>query len=139
MADIVINITDNSDKVLQELESKTAVALEAIGITAEGFAKKKTPVGHPYGGTLRQSISHAIQGDECYIGTNVSYAPYVELGTGIYATDGKGRRSPWSYKDRQGKWHRTRGMRPHHMIRDAAATHSKEYKAIIEKVFSDKS
>lgn len=139
MADIEINVIDNSGEVLKALEQHTQAALTAIGITAEGFAKKKTPVGHPYGGTLRNSITNAVRGDEVYIGTNVSYAPYVELGTGIYATDGKGRRSPWSYKDREGKWHRTKGMRPHHMLRDAAATHAKEYKAIIENVFNEKS
>lgn len=135
MADIEINITDNSGEVLKALEQQTQAALTAIGITAEGFAKKQTPVDL---GTLRNSITNTVRGDEVYIGTNIPYAPYVELGTGIYATDGKGRKSPWSYQDRNGKWHRTKGMKPHHMLRDAAAKHSNEYKAIIERYLKEK-
>ena len=127
MADNV-QITDNTAEVLSELERKKLIALTKIGITAEGFAKKKTPVDL---GTLRNSITYVVNDDSVYIGTNIDYAPYVELGTGIYATDGKGRKSPWSYQDRNGKWHRTKGMKPHHMIRDAAAKHSNEYQQII--------
>ena len=34
------------------------------------------------------------------------------LGTGIYATDGKGRKTPWTYRDEDGNFHRTVGVRP---------------------------
>lgn len=132
MADIQIEFTDNSDEVLRELENRVQVALEAVGIQAEGYAKKLTPVGRPFGGTLRQSITHAVKGNNCYIGTNIPYAPFVEWGTGIYATDGNGRKSPWSYQDRYGKWHRTKGMEPHHMLKKAASEHTPQYKAIME-------
>lgn len=81
--------TDNSAEVLAALERQKAVALEAIGLQAEGDVKLLTPVGTPestgikgyIGGTLRNSISHATDDDSAYIGTNVEYAPYVELGT----------------------------------------------------------
>lgn len=71
MADIEINITDNSGEVLKALEQQTQAALTAIGITAEGFAKKQTPVDL---GTLRNSITNTVKGDEVYIGTNIPYA-----------------------------------------------------------------
>ena len=32
-------------------------------------------------GRLRNSISHAVDGEAAYIGSNVEYAPYLELGT----------------------------------------------------------
>ena len=32
-------------------------------------------------GRLRNSISHTVDGEAAYIGTNVEYAPYLELGT----------------------------------------------------------
>ena len=32
-------------------------------------------------GRLRNSISHTVDGESAYIGTNVEYAPYLELGT----------------------------------------------------------
>ena len=41
---------------------------------------------------------------------NVPYAVYVEYGTGIYAADGSGRKTPWRYKDEEGNWHVTSGQ-----------------------------
>ena len=93
--------------MLREYDADKQAALEAIGITAEGYAKKLTPVDT---GRLRNSISHAVSGDDVYIGTNVQpYAIFVELGTGIYASDGQGRKTPWTYYDRNGKLHYTSG------------------------------
>lgn len=129
MPDIEINITDNSGEILKELESKKQAALTAIGITAEGFCKMLVPVDT---GRLRNSITHAVRGDDVYIGTNVEYGVWLELGTGIYASDGKGRQSPWGYYDRDGKYHVTRGTKPRHMLKKAASEHTEEYKRIIE-------
>lgn len=71
-------MTSHKDEVLDELDSALEVALEEIGLTAEGFAKKKCPVDT---GRLRNSISHAAKEQTVYIGTNVEYAVYVEMGT----------------------------------------------------------
>jgi HK97 gp10 family phage protein len=132
MPDIDIQITDNSGEILRALEEKKKAALTGIGIQAEGYAKRSTPVDT---GRLRNSITHAVRGDDVYIGTNVQpYSVYVELGTGIYASDGKGRQSPWGYYDRNGKYHVTRGMKPHHMLKKAASEHTEEYKRIIEAI-----
>lgn len=132
MPDIDIQITDNSGEILKALEEKKKAALTGIGIQAEGFAKRLTPVDT---GRLRNSITHAVRGDDVYIGTNVQpYSVYVELGTGIYASDGKGRKSPWGYYDRNGKYHVTRGMKPRHMLKKAASEHTEEYKRIIEAI-----
>ena len=48
--------------------------LEAIGLTAETYAKKETPVDT---GRLRNSISHETDKEAVYIGTNVEYAAFV--------------------------------------------------------------
>ena len=85
-----VRITDNSAEVLAELERAKARALEIIGLKAEGYAKRLCPVGTVEstgnkgyrGGTLRNSITHAVDKDTVAIGSNVEYAPYVELGTG---------------------------------------------------------
>lgn len=71
-------MTSHKDEVLDELDNALEVALEEIGLTAEGFAKKKCPVDT---GRLRNSISHASTEDTAYVGTNVEYAVYVEMGT----------------------------------------------------------
>ena len=59
---------DNTDEVLSALERAKKRGLEAIGLTAEGHAKKETPVDT---GKLRNGTSHAVEGDAAYIGTNV--------------------------------------------------------------------
>lgn len=96
-------LEDNTDEVLSALEGAKKRGLEAIGLTAEGHAKKETPVDT---GRLRNSISHATDDEAAYIGTNVEYAPYVELGT----------------RGRQGK----------HMLQRAASEHAEEYKQLMQ-------
>ncbi|MBQ2289680.1 MAG: HK97 gp10 family phage protein [Bacteroidaceae bacterium] len=128
-----MDIIDHTAEVLGEFNADKAAALEAIGIVAEAYAKMKTPVDT---GRLRNSISHAVSGDDVYIGTNVQpYAIFVELGTGIYASDGQGRKTPWAYYDRNGKLHYTRGIKPHHMLKKAATEHTEEYKRILSGKF----
>ena len=77
---MTIEITDNTRRVKEEMESAVLRALEKCGLTAEGYAKQLCPVDT---GNLRNSITHLVQTGElaAYIGTNVEYAPYVELGT----------------------------------------------------------
>ena len=94
---------DNADEVLAALERAKKRGLEAIGLVAEGHAKKETPVDT---GRLRNSISHATDDEAAYIGTNVEYAPYVELGA--------------------------RGRKGKHMLQRATAEHADEYKKIME-------
>ena len=94
---------DNTDEVLAALERAKKRGLEAIGLTAEGYAKKDTPVDT---GRLRNSISHATDDEAAYIGTNVEYAPYVELGA--------------------------RGRPGVHMLKRSATEHTDEYKRIME-------
>lgn len=71
---------DNTKRVIDGIESAIGVALEEIGLLAENYAAKKCPVDTD---KLRSSITHEVDaGDKAvYIGTNVEYAPYVELGT----------------------------------------------------------
>lgn len=75
---INFTIKDNSDLFLNALPEQVERAMEAVGLQAERHAKEKCPVDT---GRLRNSISHATQGNSAYIGTNVEYAPYVEMGT----------------------------------------------------------
>ena len=65
------------------------------------------------------------------VGTNVTYAPYVELGTGIYAEEGNGRKTPWVYQDDEGRWHRTSGMHAQPYLRPAIEKHIDQYKEIL--------
>lgn len=97
---------DNAKAVAAALDKAVAKALEEIGLTAEGYAKKACPVDT---GRLRNSITHVTRPSEkaVYVGTNVEYGPYVELGT------------------------RHNGAQP--FLRPAATEHQSKYEAILEK------
>lgn len=71
---------DNTDEVVDGINAAIARALETIGLVAEGYSKRICPVDT---GRLRNSVTHEVSNGEkaVYIGTNVEYAPYVELGT----------------------------------------------------------
>lgn len=73
-------IKDNSEEFLKALPEQIEQALTAIGLTTESYAKQECPVDT---GRLRNSITHAVESGEkaVYIGTNVEYAAFVELGT----------------------------------------------------------
>lgn len=80
MADGVSVIQDNTGQVADGIGSAIGAALEEIGLLAENYAAKKCPVDT---GNLRGSITYEVDtaDNAVYIGTNVEYAPYVELGT----------------------------------------------------------
>lgn len=109
MAKIDIEIkNDHTDEVINELHNRIPVILEALGLEAEGNAVDEiTLLGAVDTGRLRGSISHAHDDKYAYIGTNVEYAPYVELGT---------------YR-----------MAPRPFLRNAITKHMDDYKKIIEE------
>lgn len=101
---------NNAEQIAKAIKTALAAALEEVGLAAEGFAKKKLTENHSVDtGRLRNSITHAIDmGEEAvYIGTNVEYAPYVELGTS------RSKEKPY--------------------LRPAAQDHEADYRRIFEK------
>lgn len=120
---------DYSLEVLSAMQGAAVRALEKCGLTAEGYAKKAAPVDT---GNLRNNITHDIDTGEltAYIGTNISYAAYVELGTGKYAEGG--RPASWVYRDDEGNFHWTAGNPAQPFLKPAVADHAKTYRNIIE-------
>jgi len=116
------------DEVKHALSSQIYAALEACGIVAEGYAKGLCPVDT---GHLRNSITHNTDAGkkEVQIGSNVEYAPYVELGTGVHYPGG--RRTPWIYTDSKGQTHMTNGQRAKPYIKPAVSDHLDEYRSYI--------
>lgn len=108
-ADVIVTV-DNLDKIKAQYPGAIAKALEMIGLQAEGYAKMKCPVDT---GRLRNSITHRFANGEDaeYIGTNVEYGAYVELGTSKMAA------------------------RP--FLKPAATNHTSEYKAIFQSVLGE--
>ena len=124
-----VDIYDHSAEVLATLHEAAERALEKCGLVAEGYAKRLVRVDT---GNLRNSITHQVDEGESavYIGSNVEYAPYVELGTGRY-TEG-GRPTPWVYQDDEGNWHWTAGNPAQPFLKPAVADHAQTYRNIIE-------
>lgn len=93
MPDIEVTLTSNKDEILEALGEQLGQAMIAIGLTAESNAKREitkavydTPEsksGYERTGHLLNSITYGVDTNEpaVYIGSNVEYAPYVELGT----------------------------------------------------------
>lgn len=87
-----VNVVDNAELFLKALPEQIEAGLIAIGITAESNSKDEidravydTPESPNYvrTGRLRNSLTHEVDPDAkaVYIGSNVEYAAFVELGT----------------------------------------------------------
>lgn len=84
-----VQFTDNSAEALRELDAAAARALEIIGGIKESRAKGNVKIVSRDSGMssdlepeIRNSITHAVEGDTVYIGSTNQVAPYIELGTG---------------------------------------------------------
>lgn len=99
-----IEITDKSDEVSAAIHEAFRVSLERFGLLVEAYAKDLV---HVVTGRLRNSITHYVDGDSVFVGTNVEYAQYEEEGTS---------RRP-----------------PHPFLRPALEEHKAEYIKIIEE------
>ena len=127
-----VKFTDNSQAVLDACKEQIFAWLEAIGEDASSVASKQAPADT---GRLRNSITSAVVEEEqaVYIGTNVEYAIYHEFGTGIYASDGAGRQTPWAFKGENGEWHYTHGVPARHYLQFGITAHQAQYKALLEQ------
>lgn len=130
-----IEIKSHKKDFLDEFNLSRDAALEAIGLIAERYAKELCRVDT---GRLRNSITHATakyegavnykdnegktysdakakstpENNAVYIGTNVEYAPYIELGT-------------------------SKNHGPYPFLQPAAQNHIDEYRRIIESALKD--
>ena len=116
-----IKFTDNTPQLHEALDSWAVRVLTIWGMKVQDYAQLLVPTGTAdstgiegyVGGALKQSLTYALDlaKKTVTIGSNLFYATYVELGTGIFAEKGNGRKTPWVWKDFNGKWHFTRGMK----------------------------
>lgn len=128
-----ITFKDNSVEIYKLFTQAGQRGLEAIGAAAEKYAKEIIQQADRVDtGTMMNSISHMIKDDAAFIGSNLEYTVYHELGTGQFASDGQGRKDPWLYVDEEGKGHITSGVKPLHMLKKAASEHTDEYKKLLK-------
>ena len=116
-----IKFTDNTPQLHEALDSWAERVLTNWGMKVQDYAQLLVPTGTAdstgiegyVGGALKASLTYAVDlaKKTVAIGSNLFYSVYVELGTGVHATNGNGRKTPWVWKDFNGKWHFPRGMR----------------------------
>ena len=85
-------------------------------------AKGAFDTGRLHGGISVEAIQNGYA-----IGTNVEYAPYVEYGTGPLGdpTVPHTTRKYWRYKDENGNWYTSHGMKARPYLRPALNTNKK--------------
>ena len=170
-------VVDNSEDIISILEERLPGILTAVGLKAQEHAvknivnsvyKKNSNENSDYKykrtGRAMRSITQTVTGGKVYVGSNLKYFPYLELGTGIHASDGNGRRGYWVYVpgqeyERKGEKkiytlqqaialaemlrkqgldaHVTNGIKPSHAIRNSISEHMDEYKKIVEDGLKD--
>lgn len=124
----------NQRQIIEKTLNEAKRIMTTCVIVVEGKAKDMAPYEF---GRLRSSITHEVthEGGEIVgrVGTNVDYAIYQEFGTGIYAENGKGRKTKWLAPIGGGfRW--TVGNKAQPFLRPALE-HSK---AIIMRLFRNK-
>ena len=79
----IADVLEGLAKHIQGYSEKTAKATMQAGLKTEYFVKQITPVrtGNLKSNINTQVISKEKDKVEAFVGTNVSYAPYVEFGT----------------------------------------------------------
>lgn len=140
-----VEFDDNSPEVLAALQNAVERGLGAIGEKAVKYAQAEIRKSKPYAdgkpakpaidtSALLQSIDYEVDGDDVYIGTDVEYAPYIELGTGKYALNGGGTpKESWTYKDDFGNWHMGYPQKARPFLKPAAADHTDEYRGLLKE------
>lgn len=133
---------DNTGEILAAFENAVARGLDAIGGVAVGHAQDeiRTPK-QVYPGVVQdavdtsrllQSIQHSVQGNEVYIGSDISYAPIIEFGSGPYSTTGGGtQKEHWVYQGDDGEFHMAFPQMARPFLKPAASEHTEEYRAIL--------
>lgn len=135
-----IKFTDNTPRLLEALDSWAERVLTLWGMTVQDYAQLLVPTGTAdstgiegyVGGALKQSLTFVLDLTKktVTIGSNLLYSIWVELGTGIFAEKGSGRKTPWVWMDFNGKFHATRGMKARPFLRPAVENHIDELREI---------
>ena len=97
--------------VLDKIQETGETFLEEVGGEIESQTKRNTKVDT---GKTKNSWEHIVDADkmEVQIGSRYKNALWEELGTGIYALNGDGRKTKWVYRTEDGKFHATVGKKP---------------------------
>ena len=108
----MVETKDNTKEFLSDLQRKqiefVTQGASVIQSNARALAPKDT-------GNLINSIQIGVFVQDAKAisdtGPTADYAKYVEYGTGVFALNGQGRKTPWTYQNPEGNWFTTRGAK----------------------------
>lgn len=117
-----IEFIDNTIEVKRAISDAAIAFLYAAVAELQGQAIRNTVRKT---GQTKDSWETAVDEKELvgYVGGSYFNLILEEFGTGEFALNGDGRKTPWKYQDEKGEWHTTTGKKPRRML----------YKAFEEK------
>lgn len=118
----MIRFKDYSDEVNDSINQKAIAWLEEASGELEAQTKRNTKVDT---GQTKGSWEHVVHEEklEAEVGSRYKNALWEELGTGIYALNGDGRKTKWVYKSpKDGKFYTTVGKKPRRALWNAYQT-----------------
>lgn len=138
MSDVTVDTSDFEKDLENYINSLLPNGLEegvkkaCLVVEAEAKSTVKKDLGQ-LAGSIRSDTE--TKGNEIngYVSANTEYALFVHEGTGIYAKDGNGRKTPWMYQDKNGKWVKTSGQKPKPFLKDAVKKNKDKINKIIEQ------
>lgn len=132
-------LVDNSAEVKEQMGDLILAALEQIGALIESEAARNTRIdtGETKAGWTHQVTSTEGEGPQVTVGNPLENAVWEEFGTGEYALNGNGRKTPWVYQDRKGKWHKTTGKKPSRALYRAYNDTQEDVSRILEAALQE--
>ena len=115
-----VQFIDNTIEVIGAIKDAALVFLEESAGELESQAMRNTRVDT---GQTKGAWSHKVEESalQAIVGNPLENAIWEEFGTGEYAVNGNGRKTPWRYQDVRGNWHTTTGKRPSRAFEKAKA------------------
>lgn len=106
-----IQFEDNRANVKESLSEAIVAYLFEAGMELSSQTARNQRIDT---GQTKGAWTYIVDEDakEVVIGNPLENAIWEEFGTGEYALNGDGRKTPWVYTDRQGETHFTHGKKP---------------------------
>ena len=130
-----VKFIDNRIKVKKALNDKCLQWLEEASGELEAQVKRNTAV---LTGKTKGAWTHIVNESnlEGVVGNPEENAIWEEFGTGEYALNGDGRKTPWYYKDQMtGQWYKTKGKRPKRALYKAFSSSKTVLIKLAENIF----
>lgn len=128
-----IEFENFSMQVKAELNDKTIAWLyEAAGeVQAATMRNSRVDTGQ-----TKASYDYHVDesSGEASVGSSYENAIWEEFGTGIYALNGDGRKTPWIYTNRKGETVYTHGKRPNRPLHNAFTSLQSKLEKALENV-----